>query len=155
MRTTHACVWGMCVALEVQREVYSRGCSLYFNLCSPWGSNRRSELQDIAFFIKAPAVLLCKLQVERFQLMMIARAANIDFCLHYRSGVLVKFLWPTMPGRFLRSACILLLLLNCKLPHLIKINDDYVPNDGGLTCSFAGFVSNFPYHAFFNYFLTK
>lgn len=30
---------------------------------------RRSELQDITFFIKAPTVLLCKLKVERFQLM--------------------------------------------------------------------------------------
>lgn len=52
----------------------------------------RPELQDIAFFIKAPAVLLCKLKVERFQLMMIVKSTNIDCCLHYRSGVLVKFL---------------------------------------------------------------
>lgn len=155
MRSTHTCVGGTCVALGIQREVYSGGYSLYFSQHSPWGSFRRSELQDITFFIKTPAVLLCKLKVERFLLMMIVRFTNIDCCLHYWSGALVKFLQPSMPGRFLRSACILLLLLNCKLPHLIKINDDCVPNDGRLTCSFAGFVGNFPNHASFNYFLAK
>lgn len=48
-------------------------------------------LQQILFFIKALAALLCKLQDERFQLMMIVRSTNIDCCLHYWSGVLVKF----------------------------------------------------------------
>lgn len=101
MRNTHTCVWGTCVAMEIQREVYSSGgYSLYFSHHSPWGSFRGSELQDITFFIRAPAVLLCKLKAERFQLMMIVRSANIDCCLHYRSGVLVKFLQPSMPGRF-------------------------------------------------------
>jgi len=40
-------------------------------------------LQAVFFLTKALAALLCKLQVERFQLMMIVRSTIIDCCLHY------------------------------------------------------------------------
>jgi len=47
------------------------------------GGQKAVILQDILFFIKALAALLCKLKIERFHLMIILRSTNIDFCLHY------------------------------------------------------------------------
>lgn len=47
------------------------------------GGWKAVTLQDITFFIKALAALLCKLKAEGFQLMMIVRSTNIDCCLHY------------------------------------------------------------------------
>lgn len=47
------------------------------------GSWEAVMLQAVFFLTMALAALLCKLQVERFQLMVIVRSTNIDCCLHY------------------------------------------------------------------------
>lgn len=47
------------------------------------GGREAVTLQGVSFFVKAEAALLCKLKVERFQLMMIVRSTNIDCCLQY------------------------------------------------------------------------